>query len=114
MRPRLGFTLIEVLIAVVLIDVGLLALVACGAVLVAQTNELKARAAAMQAATNRIQLLGIGPCAAGTGSEVGERGVREQWSVAPAGNGIRDIGDSVNFLAGGRPRSVVLRTRLPC
>jgi Tfp pilus assembly protein PilV len=111
---RFGFTLIEVLVAVVLIDVGLLALVAGSAVLVRRAAELRARSTALRAATNRIQLLGAQPCAAAAGSTGPWRGQREDWSVVLQANDVREVLDRVTFTAGGDTHAVVLRTRLPC
>jgi prepilin-type N-terminal cleavage/methylation domain-containing protein len=115
-RRRAGFTLIEVLVAVVLIDVGLLALVAGSAVLVRQAAELRMRNAALRAATNRVQFLGAGPCLATAGGAGGSNAgaLREEWSVSLQANNVREVLDRVTFTVGGDTRAVVLRTRLPC
>jgi len=113
MRARPGFTLAEVLIAVILIDAGLLALVAGTAVLVRQTNELRLRTAALRAANNRLQQLGSSPCQATAGAAAAA-GVREDWVVAPRSDSVGDVRDSVTFQIGSASRSVVLSTRLPC
>lgn len=111
---RAGFTLVEVLIAVVLVDVGLLALVAGSAVLIRQTAEMRARSAAVRAAANRLQQLSGAACTPSTGSASGSFGVREEWSVRLHGDGVREVRDSVTYAAPGGRKSVVLRTRLPC
>ena len=110
---RAGFTLIEVLLAVVLIDVGLLALVAGSAVLMRQAAELRARSDALRAANDRIQGLAIGPCLPAAGSSV-TGDLREQWTVVLQPNRVREVRDSVAFKAAGAERSVSLLTRLPC
>src|SRR6185503_15948347 len=114
MRNRRGFTLLEVVIAVVLIDVGLLALVAGSAVLIRQTAEMRAHAAALRAAANRLQLLGGASCVATTGSAAGPFGVSERWEVALQPEGVREIRDSVTYAGAAGTRSIMLRTRLPC
>jgi len=114
LRARRGFTLIEVVVAVVLIDVGLLALVAASAVLVRQTTELRVHGAALQAATNRLQLLGASACGAASGSSADAFSIHESWSVALQPNGVRELRDSVTFSVGAAVKTVVLRTRLPC
>lgn len=111
--PR-GFTLVEVLLAVILINVGLLALVAGSAVLVRQTNDLRVRQSALQTGTNRLQLLGAAFCAAASGDASGPRGEHERWSIDLMDHGVRELRDSVTFLSRGEARSFVLRTRLPC
>jgi Tfp pilus assembly protein PilV len=114
MRTRTGFTLVEVLIAVILIDVGLLALVASSAVLVRQANALRLRNAALRAATNRLQQLGGAPCLPATGTATTADGIREAWFVSAPATRILDVRDSVTFPAGTATHSVVLHTRLPC
>ena len=113
MRRR-GFTLVEVLIAVLLIDVGLLALVASGSVLVRRTAESRLRTLALRAAADRIALLSAAPCAASTGSATDSRGISERWSVSASTNGVRDLNDSVTFTVGAVERSVALHTAQPC
>ncbi len=111
---RCGFTLLEVLLAVILIDVGLFALVAGSAVLVRQTSELHARDRAARTAANRVQALGAGPCAPLVGQARSADGQEERWMVVLIAGGARDVSDSVGFVVRGVPRSVVLRTRLSC
>jgi prepilin-type N-terminal cleavage/methylation domain-containing protein len=113
-RRRNGFTLIELLVAVVLIEIGLLALVATGASLVRETTATRARFAATNAAANRLQLLGATPCANTNGVSNGATGLVEHWSADVTPNHIREISDSVTFVATGSTHIVVLRTRLPC
>lgn len=114
MRCRRGFTLAEVLLAVILIDVGLLALVAGSAVLVRETNALRLRNAALRAATNRLQQLGAAPCSSSTGASTSAAGIREDWSFASQSNGVLDVRDSVTFVVGTTTHAIVLQTRLPC
>jgi len=113
-RTRHGFTLVEVLLAVILIDVGLLALVAASGVVVRQMNALRLRNAALRAATNRLQQLGVGACVASAGSTATPDGIREDWSSASWDGQTRDLRDSVTFAAGGTTHTIVLRTKLPC
>lgn len=113
-RVRPGFTLVELLVAVVLIEMGLLALVATGASLARQTTTTRARLAAINAASNRLQLLGALPCTTTIGSGSGPSGVVERWSADLLPNETRELRDSVTFFAMGSTHAVVLRTRLPC
>jgi Tfp pilus assembly protein PilV len=114
MRTRSGFTLVEVLIAVFLIDIGLLALVAASSVIVRQANALRLRNIAVRAATNRLQQLGGQPCAPLSGGAAIAEGIREDWSAASSFPGALDVQDSVTIGAGRDAHSVVLRTKLPC
>lgn len=113
-NSRAAFTLVEVLVAVVLIDVGLLALVAGSAVLIRQSTETRARDAAVRTAENRLQMLGATACVASTGSAAGPFGIHEYWFVDPPIEGVRELSDSVTFIAPAGEQSIVLTTRLPC
>jgi prepilin-type N-terminal cleavage/methylation domain-containing protein len=113
-HPRRGFTLVEVLIAVLLLNIGLLALVASSAVLVRQTTLLRARAIALQTATNRLEWLAAGACIATTGTAAGSIGLLETWSARPIAGGARELRDSVTFTVQGRTFSVSLETRQTC
>jgi Tfp pilus assembly protein PilV len=113
LRARAGFTLVELMVAVLLIDVGLLALVAGSAIVVRRQTEIRIRTAAARAAANRLELLAAGPCANESGSASVERGISESWSASFSG-GSRDLADSVVFALSGVEHHVVLRTRAPC
>jgi Tfp pilus assembly protein PilV len=114
MNNRRGFTLVELLVAVLLIDVGLLALVAGSAIVVRRQNELRLRSLAASAASNRVQQLVAAGCQSSSGMAVFAPGVVERWSVSAAGSAARQVHDSVSYNFGGLSRSVVLRTRIPC
>ncbi|MEO7085558.1 MAG: hypothetical protein ABI442_03360 [Gemmatimonadaceae bacterium] len=111
---RSGFTLLEVIAAIILIDVGLLALVAGSAVLVRETTRLRARTVALRTAANRLEVLGVARCEAASGDSTLADGTQESWSAALEPNAVRELRDSVTFPFGATTRSLVLRTRLPC
>jgi len=108
---RNGYSLLELLVAIVLIDVGLLAIVQTHAVVVRRRNEIRARSAAVGAAASRVEQLVAAECAATSGAAA-SRGYDEIWLVHPAGR-TREISDSVAFGAGASHR-LTLRTKLPC
>lgn len=110
---RRGFSLIEVLIAVALIDAALLALVAASMVIVRRTAELRLRTTAQQLASDRLQLLGAS-CGASSGHAAHPAGIQEFWLVSPIGESAVELSDSVTFDIQGHTHSTVLRTRLPC
>lgn len=112
-RTREGFTLVELLVAVLLIDVGVLAMVAGTAVIVRRQNAMHLRAAAAQIAANRIQRLESGACATLRGT-AGEHGINEQFSSDVIENGLRDLRDSVAFAIDGVSRAIVIRSRISC
>ena len=93
---------------------GLLSLVATGASLARQTTTTRARFAAINAAANRLQLLGAMPCATTNGTSTGPSSIVERWAADIQPNGTRDLRDSVTFVAMGSTHAIVLRTRLTC
>ncbi len=113
MRSRAGFTLVEVLVAVVFIDVAVLATVATSALVVRRQVELRAHLAASDAASNRIETLTVGACNAASGTASGPLGIDEHWSVTIAGR-VRAVRDSVTYRAGTIDKSIVLESEAPC
>jgi Tfp pilus assembly protein PilV len=113
-RCRAGFTLVELLVAIVLIDVGVLAMVSATAMMARRQVELRTRVAAARLAANRIQHLIAGPCAATNGVAAGEHGQTERWGVTLLPNAVRDLHDSVVFSVDGVERVLVARSRAAC
>jgi Tfp pilus assembly protein PilV len=110
---RPGFTLVELLVAVLLIDVGVLAMVGGTAAVARRQVEMETRTKAAQLANNRIQGLIAGPCSASHGSATSGGGIVEHWLLDVA-DGQRDLRDSVVFFIARAERSVVIRSRAPC
>jgi len=112
LRARPGFTIVELLVATVLIQVGLLATVAATAVLVRTARDEESRWAAVQLAANRIERLGTAPCAAVAASAGSGAGVHESWRMTVS-SGVRDMRDSVSYGPNGA-HAVVLASRSSC
>lgn len=112
MARRPGFTLVELLVAMLLVQVALLAVLATSAVIVRAVGDNEARWRAVQRASDRLERLAAGPCTASAASVQYVDGAQETWRVDVA-NGVRDLRDSISF---GRtdPRSVVLESRAAC
>ena len=110
-RHEPGFSLLELLVAIVLVDVAILGIVHTHAVVVRNRNEMRARSAAVTGATARIEQILASPCTAGSGSSVLPASA-EFWSSSLDGQ-TREISDSIVFGASA-PHVVVLRTRFPC
>ena len=113
-RPKHGFTLIEVLVAITFLHVGLLSLVAASAMLVRRTTATRAEAAALDAATHRLEALAAGPCVSSAGTAASSPGLREEWSARLMSLATLNVHDSVVFAAPFESRVVVLRTAVPC
>lgn len=102
----------ELLVALLIIDVGLIAMAGTTIALVRQRTDLHVRAAAVRAASTRLEWLGAGPCLPSSGTASSAELI-ERWNVQMESNATRELTDSVGFGREG-VHAIVLRTRLPC
>lgn len=118
----LGFTLIEVLVAVLVLGVGVLALVGTSAGVTRMIGRGKVETRAAQAASNRMEALRLAshagslPCTdAGfaSGGPVLSGGMTESWLVPPTGR-VRRVRVTVTFLTPRGAREAVFQTALTC
>lgn len=112
---RDGFTLIEVLIALVIFEFGMLALAATSAVAARDLAEANHRMRAQAIASNRVEQLRAGACELSSAGGAETRGrLKEFWWVEAVGS-RRIIADSVEFPSiRGRRSSLVLRGWMLC
>lgn len=110
-----GFTLIEVVLALVIFQVGMLALAATIAVSAGDIAAANRRMRAQSVARARIASLRASACpvaASGRGELAG--GLVEHWSVTAEGR-LRRVADSVSItLPRGRSSAVVLAEWMRC
>jgi Tfp pilus assembly protein PilV len=113
MRLRRGGTLIELLVALVLLDLALLSLATVGAVTAKRLGDAGRRSRAALAASNRLERLAAVPCVSMSGGLARlERGVDESWTVQRLSFSV-ELTDSVEIAS--RPAErVVVRRRVPC
>ena len=111
---RHGFTLIETLVALVLLEIGMLALAATSAV-AARDLAIAHRSVRAQAlARNQLETLAARPCVAASGSRSEPGGYMVSWSVLGVER-RRDLAVSVEFaLPAGRQRSIALKSAALC
>jgi Tfp pilus assembly protein PilV len=117
---RRGFTIIETMVAIMMIVVGVLALVGVSTIVSRQmtsTRQLTLATAMGRARLERLQGISCASLAAGTASE---RGIRERWSVttpAPGLNAAADVRvlrDSVFVTDAGRTHVQVYVSMRSC
>ena len=111
--PRRGFTIAELLVALAMLTVGLLAL--AGNVTSLARGESRAALDARAAASmsERVERIAGAPCADAAGVAV-SRGVTEAWRTWTA-DSVHSLSDSVQWLApGGAPKSSALTTPVRC
>jgi Tfp pilus assembly protein PilV len=113
MTNRRGGTLLELLVALVLLDLALLSLAAVGAATARRIGDASRRSRATMAATNRLERLAALPCNSMTsGSERLEPYVTESWTAARVGSSM-ELTDSIE-IAVRTPEYIVTRRRAPC
>jgi len=121
-RSRAGLTLIEVLIAIVVLGVGVVALAGSSALVTRMVGQGKIETRAAQAASRRMEMLRMAAgsttprCASpdfASGGPVLGSGITESWTVPPAGV-ARRIRVTVSYLTVQGPRSAGLETVIEC
>jgi prepilin-type N-terminal cleavage/methylation domain-containing protein len=115
-RRRRGVTIIEVMVAILLLGVGLLGLAGFSLTSSKQYRGASLQERAALVVQSRLDSLTSVTCTAlaPSGTQSGTAttlGVTEQWSVAD-GNDIKTIVDSVRF--SGRTVPLVYRSIIPC
>jgi prepilin-type N-terminal cleavage/methylation domain-containing protein len=114
-QPRRGFSLIELLVALVLLDVGLLALVGLGTTITREADGGRAALKAIATAQNRLERLASVGCGAVVhGSTVPSSGMVEVFDDVPAANATRLLRDSVTVTTSRGPSIVALGTGARC
>ncbi len=115
-RPRLGISVVEVLVALMLISIGLLGIAGSTALALRTTLDSARRREATQRAASRFALLSsVGCAAARSGSATDtRRQLTEHWSVAAAGPHFTIVTDSVSWMSARGPRAFFLESAIPC
>lgn len=112
---RRGFTLVELLVALLVFDVALLAFAADAAVLVRLRGAAMRRDAGRFAAVSRLARLRASGCPApSAGQDSSLAGVHEYWRVDAAGASFRRVRDSVDFGTPAAPAALVLQSTIAC
>jgi Tfp pilus assembly protein PilV len=121
MRQQGGFTVVEVLIAVILLEVGVLALVGGSALVLRLLHRGAVTTQAAWVALNRLERLGAElaaspSCSAAAGSDSLPRSILEAWSVLPVAEALelRQLSVTVTYPVAGGSRSAILATRIRC
>ncbi|HYF40128.1 MAG TPA: prepilin-type N-terminal cleavage/methylation domain-containing protein [Gemmatimonadales bacterium] len=120
--PRAGLTLVEVLVALVVLGVGILALSGSSSMITRMVGRGKSETHAAIAASRRVELLrqaarsSTPPCAAAefaSGGPVIEDGLSQSWTVTPAGP-VRRVRVTVSYPTVRGIRTAVLETAVAC
>jgi prepilin-type N-terminal cleavage/methylation domain-containing protein len=114
--PRRGLTLVEVMIALVLVAVGLLGIAGASALSLRALGERSGALRATRQASLRMARLESGGCPGARGGVAMDEmtGMRERWVVGPPLAGTVLVDDSLAWTSGGRPRQLVVHSALLC
>ena len=111
---RAGFTLIEIMVAVMLFVVGVLAVCGSSSVVMTMVGGSQRRTIAAVVAESRFERLRSVPCTAHASGSATTRGVREVWTSVPLAR-ADDVTVQVTFASsGGRVTSQTYRSYLAC
>jgi Tfp pilus assembly protein PilV len=116
LRGRRAITVVEVLVALMLVSVGLLGIAGTSALtLRTATSAMRERKAAQRAAT-RLALLSAAGCERAASGAYMDHGtsMREEWSVAPPRAGLALVEARVDWPGSGGHRSLLLKGALLC
>lgn len=113
---RRGFSLVELMVAMMLLSVGVLGLVGVSAMAMRQTNDANNRNIAALVAATRMETLRSRTCASlANGGPVETSGVTERWTVVnPANPLTRTITGQFTYRAPRGYRNLNVSTTVPC
>lgn len=112
---RRGFTVVEVLVALMVVGVGLLGVAGTSAIALRASNAAMREQSAVSRARSRLALLEAGGCgSAASGERHLAAGLVDRWVVGPVVNGGRLVDVSADWDDTGRRRTVMLRSALLC
>ena len=113
MTSQRGFTIIELLVAVVIFSVGLLALAGTASVIMTTLTSTQSRTIAAGVAESRFERIRATTCAARAGGSTKTRGITESWTLAHLAR-ADDVTVAVTFLSNHQSRTETFRSFLPC
>lgn len=112
---RAGFSIVEVLIALVIVAVGLLGIAGASALSVRAANAALREHSATGVALARLAALSAVGCpAAGSGSSGSAPGPVERWTVSAPAPGVRMLYARVEWFDGAARRAVGLQSAVFC
>jgi len=109
-----GFSLIEVIAAMIILTIGVMGLAASTTAITRLTSQGGLTGNSAAVAASRFDILRATPCGsiAASGSSTSLK-FTEHWGVATAGN-LRNVVDTVTYIASRRTRTSIFSTILSC
>ena len=114
-RARRGFTLVEVILAMVLLAVGLLALASGSVGVMRQMRSGNKAAVAAMVAQARMEKLRSKGCSAISSGSATTSGMSEKWTVTVAIARVNAVAETVFYSSrAGKRDTVALKGAVPC
>ncbi len=110
---RRGYTIVELLVAVMIFSVGLLAMAGTASLVMMTIAGSQTRSIAAGVAESRFERLRSQTCTAHASGAAITRGLREDWSVKQMAR-ADDVTVVVTMLSNHRLRTQTFRSYLPC
>ena len=112
--PRLGFTLLELMVAVMIMTVGVLGLASTAAVVLRLMGGGAQQTLAANVAQSRFEWLRARQCALIANGYATVRGVQEQWTVATIDATTFDVVDTVRYTTRAGRATQAYRSAVRC
>ena len=112
-RARAGFTIIELLVAMMIFSVGVLAMASTAARVINMLSSAQTRTVAASVAENRFERLRAVSCASHRSDSAVTRGIKESWTVVPLSR-TDDVTVVLKFSADHNTKTQVYRSLLSC
>ena len=116
-RPRRGFTIVELMVAVMILSIGLLGLASTGAYVARQVGEGGNATVAATVAQGRFEMAAGVTCGSipmNSWQTATTRNISEKWFAVDTTNNIKIITDTVTFRTRRGTKSYGFRTMIAC
>ncbi|MGI9140266.1 MAG: type IV pilus modification PilV family protein [Gemmatimonadaceae bacterium] len=111
---RAGFTLVELIVAMLMLTIGLLGLAGVGAVVLKQMKGGTYQTIAASIAQSRFEQFEGDPCSTIASGSATVRGMQEKWTVSAMGIRAKAIRDTVTFVGTSGTKKVGIHTVVSC
>jgi type IV pilus assembly protein PilV len=116
-RKRTGFTIIEVIVAVMVLTVGVLGLAGAAAIVTRMMGSAEIQSDAAVVAAARFEQLRGTRCPITSGAVTVSSGISERWTATQVGAApfrMYDVVDSVRYRSRGGQRAQAYRSMVQC
>jgi type IV pilus assembly protein PilV len=114
-RSRHGFTIIELMIAIVVLSIGVLGLAGTSAMVSRMIGGAAQQTIAANVAASRFERMRSRQCSAITSGSATLRGTTETWTVSTVGTALKFVVDTVAWRGAGQSTSrLVFQSYVKC